>query len=137
MPRAAPGSFENCNAPGPAIYAKRTLVRYIFSMAVVQVRDWPRHELRLVFFDFSVRGLGDTYVVRAVLNEWGRLGGLTPGEVEYWNDALDWRELGGSLPGWRHPTHVPGLALRPAGTESDARQFHAWRSTRHLRSSAV
>lgn len=106
-------------------------------MTGVNVRDWPRHELRIVFFDFSVRGLGETHVVRAVVNEWGRLHGLTPAEVEYWNDALEWRELGGSLPGWRHPTHQPGLAIRPAGTEVDAQEFHAWRSARQFQAVAV
>lgn len=87
-----------------------------------------RHELRLAFYDFAQRGEGDRRAVAAALDHWTREDALTPMESARWHDALDWRELGGLLPGWTLPKEMTGLRETPA--ESDLAAFEAWRARR-------
>ncbi len=100
-------------------------------MATFDVSGWPRQQLRLAYFDFTVRGEGDSDVVEAVLQEWLTLGAISNREFGLWRDALDWRELGNRLPGWTDPVHQPGskAASEPA-TEVDFERFIRWRATR-------
>lgn len=97
-------------------------------MESIDVSGWPRQQLRLAYFDFTVRGEGDPCVVRAVLGEWLRLGGIDRETFEFWDDALAWREDGNLLPGW-----VPAgrLSTPPEeGTEADMARFLHWRRAR-------
>jgi hypothetical protein len=98
-------------------------------MSTFNVSRLTRQELRLAYFDFTVRGEGDRDMVSAVLLEWLALGGISEQEFRLWNDALEWRELGNRLPGWTDPVHQPGsqAAAQPA-TDEDYRRFLLWRA---------
>ena len=101
-------------------------------MEATQIANWSRRELRLAFYDFSLRGEGESLIVRGVIEEWRRLDALTEAEACLWLDAVEWRDSGHALPGW--------LALE-RGTPSERAllaesatwvRFEAWRVA-HLR----
>jgi hypothetical protein len=94
----------------------------------VCVSGWPRHQLRLAFYDFAVRGEGDTATVGAVIDAWFAEGALSLAEADRWHDALEWREMGGYLPGWAVPQPANEDPFVP-GEEHEA-LFRQWRGTR-------
>jgi len=99
-------------------------------MKQLDVSAWSRHELRLAFFDFSVRGEGDAHLVDAVLRAWLALGGLSRQQFDYWQDALTWRQGGNALPGWALPQFEVDPASVPRAGEEQERDFLLWRSAR-------
>ena len=87
--------------------------------------------LRLAYFDFTVRGEGDADSVAGVLEELSSLGAIDQRTCAMWIDALEWRELGNRLPGWTDPVHQPGSRQAEASaTEEDYERFVYWRATR-------
>ena len=99
--------------------------------------DWSLKDLRLAYFDFTVRGEGAAEVVRAVLIRWHQLAFLCEGDLVRWMDALEWREGGGFLPGWTIPPETPSsIRADVAHGELDTLRFEHWRARRHLASSA-
>lgn len=99
-------------------------------MKQLDVSEWSHHELRLAFFDFSVRGEGETQLVDAVLRAWLALGGLSRQQFDYWQDALAWRERGNALPGWALPQFEVASPSAPRAGEEHEREFLLWRNTR-------
>jgi hypothetical protein len=99
-------------------------------MKQLDVSTWSRHELRLAFFDFSVRGEGGPELVDGVLRAWLALGGLSRQQFDYWRDALAWRERGNALPGWALPQIEAGSPNPPCAGEEHEREFLRWRSAR-------
>ena len=100
-------------------------------MATFTISRWTSHELRIAYFDFTVRGEGDADVIAAVLQEWLARGAIDERTYELWHDALEWRELGNRLPGWTDPVHQPGSrAAEAPATEEDYERFVLWRATR-------
>lgn len=97
-------------------------------MVTHDVSNWPRHELRLAFYDFSLRGEGDEATVAAVIEAWRRLGALSDEEADHWHDALAWRSSGEFLPGWTVPHWLRQKGLVPS--ETDEAAFIAWRAFR-------
>lgn len=107
------------------------------SFDVADVRNWSDKQLRLAYFDFSVRGEGEPDVVRAVLARWFELGALTRAEVNRCLDALAWRELGRFLPGWTLPAEMPpSQTALVAHGEADLVSFELWRRERSLAKTA-
>ena len=101
------------------------------------VRSWPTQQLRLAYFDFTVRGEGETGVVHAVVTRWHQLGALSVLELERCFDALAWRELGRFLPGWTIPAEMPpSETANAAHGEADLVSFELWRRDRVLAKSA-
>jgi hypothetical protein len=97
------------------------------------VRDWPTRDLRLAYFDFTVRGEGPAEVVRAVLLRWHELGALGHDDLDRWLDALEWREGGGFLPGWTLPREMPAsVCAEVAHGDWDELRFEHWRARRRL-----
>lgn len=96
-------------------------------MKTYDVQGWTRHELRVAYFDFRVRGEGAPVVVRAVIEQWRELGGLTDDEADLWMDALQWRESGRFLPGWSVPGEMPAREVSASVGEDDWNEFLAWR----------
>ena len=96
-------------------------------MSTSDVSNWPIAELRLVFYDFTLRGEGDRAVVSAVIAEWRERRAIPAADARRWEAALAWRETGGVLPGWpvpdeARPGHCPGC-----GSEDDLLLFESWR----------
>lgn len=89
----------------------------------LRLDDWTDHQLRLAYYDFTLRGMGEYEIVEAALTEWTRRGVLTSGDMRLWLDALRWREMGNLLPGW----HTDGPHGELSGQESDYSRFVAWR----------
>jgi hypothetical protein len=99
------------------------------------VSDLTRQELRLVYYDFTVRGLGEAPLIQAVLQRWFELGALSAAEVRRWFDALEWREAGGFLPGWPAPEAMPPSEwAEHAHGEADLLSFESWRRDRRRKS---
>jgi hypothetical protein len=95
-------------------------------MVTEQLSKAKRHQLRVTFFDFAVRGEGDRATVSRAIEAWRACGALSAHEADRWQDALEWRELGGLLPGWSMPPQM--AEKRGAPDESDLRAFDAWRA---------
>lgn len=104
---------------------------------IADVSSWSTHELRLAYFDFTVRGEGESAIVHAVVTRWYEMGALSRREVERWLDALAWRELGRFLPGWTIPAEMPpSQTATAAHGEADLLSFELWRRERSLAKTA-
>ncbi len=96
---------------------------------------WSRQQLRLAFYDFSVRGEGDTETVYAVIRTWQEMGALDSADASRWLDALTWRDAGGYLPGWTIPQPTSDSPIVPG--EEHELLFEQWRATRHAATKRV
>ncbi|MEO8538735.1 MAG: hypothetical protein ABI577_03270 [bacterium] len=94
------------------------------SLPCIDLTDWTDHQLRLVYFDFTVRGEGPADLIEAVILEWTRRDVLSEQVAGFWLDALFWRESGNVLPGWT----ASEAAGRRFGDDVDYWRFLAWRT---------
>lgn len=106
-------------------------------MESAQIAGWSRRELRLAYYDFTLRGEGEASVVRSVIRKWRSLNALAPAEARLWLDAVEWRESGHALPGW-HMLEAGTPSARALLAET-ATWFHfeAWRIERRRRAEAA
>ena len=110
---------------------------YLGPMEATRIPDWSRGELRLAFYDFTIRGEGEAPAVCAVIKEWRRLEALSEAESCLWLDAVEWRESGHALPGWL-ALEVGTPSERAALAETATwNHFEAWRLEMAQRSDAA
>ncbi|MGE3076246.1 MAG: hypothetical protein AB7N24_10230 [Dehalococcoidia bacterium] len=103
-------------------------------MTMPTIDHWTNHECRVVFFDFTVRGEGDSLLIQAVLQLWRERNILEEEAFGLWRDALEWRQMGNLLPGWVDPTPCAVSDLYPAQADEEKYwDFFRWRERRAAR----